>query len=44
MSSLNENKYRLNQDNKVYLLTVSVEGPSFKISCKDTKTRTHKIT
>ena len=37
MSSLNENKYRLNQDNKVYLLTVSVEGPSFKISCKDTK-------
>ena len=32
-----ENKYRLNQENKEYMLITSTDGQSLKISCQDTK-------
>ena len=33
----NENKYRVNQDDKEYILTVAVEGQSFKLACQESK-------
>ena len=34
----NENKYRLNQDNVEYILTVGIEGQAFKLCCQESKT------
>ena len=33
--SSTENKYKLNQDDKEYILSTSEENQSFKISCQD---------
>ena len=35
--SITENKYKLNQDDKEYILSTSEENQSFKMSCQDTK-------